>query len=253
VRNLSLALNKSNKKHAQDPIRQQPLQVDLSWKAQVRNRCPWSYFPARNLENRCPLHIVDSTPSQIVSLRHLAEAYESFWANMIPLSPATFSKNASRLKLPTGISHKNIATVRPCSNLESFRSCPYRANWPGFSPHASIAQHPPSILEIPRGSERYRQLHALRSAAERTDTTLKEDNAILRQPPARSFQRAALISQMGVITTLLGRVTRFVLDITIKERKFRTSLFSEFVHRPKLKSRQRTSKSRRVLKSAHPP
>jgi hypothetical protein len=71
----------------------------------------------------------------------------------------------------------------------------------------------------PRGSERYRELHALRSAAERTNSTLKEDNAILREPPVRSLRRAAVVSQMGVITTLMERVTRFILDITIKERK----------------------------------
>jgi len=30
-------------------------------------------------------------------------------------------------------------------------------------------------------------------------------------------------SLMGVITTLLDRVSRFVLDVTVKERKFKTT------------------------------
>lgn len=79
------------------------------------------------------------------------------------------------------------------------------------------------ILEIPRGSERYRELHALRSATERTNSTLKEENAILREPPVRSLRRTAVVSQIGVITTLIERVMRLVLDITIKERKFKAT------------------------------
>jgi hypothetical protein len=63
-------------------------------------------------------------------------------------------------------------------------------------------------------------LHALRSASERTNSTLKDDNAILREPPVKSHRRAAVVSQMRVITTLIDRVTRFVLDITVKQRKF---------------------------------
>lgn len=57
----------------------------------------------------------------------------------------------------------------------------------------SIAQHPRLILEIPRGSDRYRQLHCLRSASGRTNSTLKEDNAILREPSVRSLRRAAVV------------------------------------------------------------
>jgi hypothetical protein len=63
-------------------------------------------------------------------------------------------------------------------------------------------------------------VHALRSAAERANSTLKEDSAILREPPVRSLRRAAVVSQMGVIATLIDRVLRFVVDITVKQRKF---------------------------------
>jgi len=64
-------------------------------------------------------------------------------------------------------------------------------------------------------------LHSLRSASERTNSTLKEDNSILRKPPVRSLRRAAVVSQMGVITTLIDRITRFVIENTIKERKYK--------------------------------
>jgi hypothetical protein len=103
--------------------------------------------------------------------------------------------------------------------VDLFRSCPHRHNRLGFATHASIAQHPRLILEIPRGSERYRQLHSLRSASERTNSTLKDDNAILANPPVRSLRRAAVVSLMGVVTTLLERVARFVLAVTVTQRK----------------------------------
>jgi hypothetical protein len=83
-----------------------------------------------------------------------------------------------------------------------YRDCPHRANRLGFSTHVSIAQHPRLILQIPRGSIRYQQLHAFRSAAERTDSTLKGDNTILRNPPVKSHRRAAVVSLIGVIITL---------------------------------------------------
>jgi hypothetical protein len=56
--------------------------------------------------------------------------------------------------------------------LELFRNCPHRCKQLGFSTHVPTAQYPRLLLEIPRGSERYRQLQHLRSAAERTNSTL---------------------------------------------------------------------------------
>jgi hypothetical protein len=107
--------------------------------------------------------------------------------------------------------------------LELFRNCPHRSKHLGFSTHVPMAQYPRLLLEIPRGSERYRQLHRLRSAAERTNSTLKDDNAILREPPVRSLRRASVVSLMGVMTTLIDRVVRFAIDVTVKERKYRAT------------------------------
>jgi hypothetical protein len=137
-----------------------------------------------------------------------------------PTRPNGFDPSAKRLSFSC---FKQCVKSKAASNLELYRNCPHRARRLGFSTHVSIAQHPRLILEIPRGSERYRELHSLRSASERTNSTLKEDNAILREPPVFSIRRAAIISQMGVITTLIDRVTSFVLDITIMERKFKAT------------------------------
>jgi hypothetical protein len=138
----------------------------------------------------------------------------------LPTRPNGFDATAQRLSFSC---FKQCVKSKLPASLDLYRNCPHRAHRLGYCTHVSIAQHPRLILEIPRGSERYRQLHALRSAAERTNSTLKEDFAILRKPPVRSLRRAAVVSQMGVITTLIDRITRFVLDSTIKERKFKTT------------------------------
>jgi hypothetical protein len=103
----------------------------------------------------------------------------------------------------------SFACFKQCHNskdpaiLELFRQCPHHANNLGFSIHVPIAERPRRLLEIPRGSERYRRLHHLRSAAERTNSTLKDDNAILSEPPVRSLRRAEAVSLMGVMTTFV--------------------------------------------------
>jgi len=65
------------------------------------------------------------------------------------------------------------------------------ANRLGFATHVSIAQHLRLILEIPRGSERYRQLHVLRSISDRTNSTLKDDNAT-HCPESRKYKGGSI-------------------------------------------------------------
>jgi hypothetical protein len=172
-----------------------------------------------------PLIDYNSRNEKLVCEALLARGYDrNGWPYVpychLPTRPNGFDTAAQRLSFSC---FKQCVKSRLPSNLELYRDCPHRSKLLGYSTHVSIAQHPRLILEIPRGSERYRQLHTLRSAAERTNSTLKEDSAILRKPPVRSLRRAAVVSQMGVITTLIDRVTRFVLDNTIKERKFKAT------------------------------
>ena len=135
-----------------------------------------------------------------------------------PTRPNGFAAATQRLSFAC---FKHCVKSKDPALLELYRNCPHRANRLGFPTHVPIAQHPRLILEVPRGSERYRQLHCLRSASERTNSTLKDDNAILHQPPVRSLRRASVVSLMGVMTTLIDRVFRFVLDVTVKERKYK--------------------------------
>ncbi len=107
--------------------------------------------------------------------------------------------------------------------LELYRNCPHRAHRLEFATHVSITQHPRLILGILRGSNPHRQLHALRSSSKRTNSTLKDDNVILREPAVKSLRWAAVDSVMGVMTTLIDRVARFILGVTVKKWKFKTT------------------------------
>jgi Transposase DDE domain len=138
----------------------------------------------------------------------------------LPMRPNGFDAAAQRLSFSC---FKQCVKSKDPAILELYRNCSHRPKLLGFSTHVPIAGQPRLLLEIPRGTERFRQLHCLRSAAERTNSTLKQDNAILQKPSVRSLRRASVESLMGVITTLLDRVSRFVLDVTIKERKFKTT------------------------------
>jgi hypothetical protein len=137
-----------------------------------------------------------------------------------PIRPNGFDATAQRLSFSC---FKQCVKPKDPAIIELYRNCPHRSKHLGFSTHVPIAERPRLLLEIPRGTERYRQLHCLRSAAERTNSTLKDDNAIPHKPSVHSLRRASMESLMGVMTTLLDRVTRFALDVAVKERKFRVS------------------------------
>jgi hypothetical protein len=136
------------------------------------------------------------------------------------MRPNGFDAAAQRLSFSC---FKQCVKSKDPAILVLYRNCPHRSKLLGFSTHVPIAERPRLHIEIPRGTERFRQLHCLRSAAERTNSTLKEDNAILRNPSVRSLRRASMESLMGVMTTLIDRVVRFVIDVTVKERKFKNS------------------------------
>ena len=138
----------------------------------------------------------------------------------LPMRPNGFDAAAQRLSFSC---FKQCVKSKDPAILELYRNCPHRPKLLGFSTHVPIAERPRLLLEIPRGTERFRQLHCLRSAAERTNSTLKEDNAILRKPSVRSLRRASMESLMGVMTTLIDRVVRFAIDVTVKERKFKNT------------------------------
>ena len=92
-------------------------------------------------------------------------------------------------------------------------------NYHGFTKHMSIREFPRLILEVIRGTYRYRKLKALRPASERMNSTAKDDSCILAKPKVRGLRRAGVLAQMAVIVVLLKRITRFIVRVTVAFRK----------------------------------
>ena len=83
----------------------------------------------------------------------------------------------------------------------------------------SIRQFPRLIIEVIRGTYRYRKLKALRSSSERTNSTAKDDFCILAKPKIRGLKNAAILAQIAVMVVLLKRITRFIAKVTLAFRE----------------------------------
>lgn len=103
--------------------------------------------------------------------------------------------------------------------VEYAKGCPYWINYHGFTKHMSIKQFPRLIAEVIRGTYRYRKLKALRPAAERTNSTTKDDCGILAKPKIRGFKSAGVLAQMAVTVVLLKRIAAFIIKVTLALRK----------------------------------
>ncbi len=76
----------------------------------------------------------------------------------------------------------NKTTLENLQAVYNISQSPHIGNRTGFAKHMSIKEYPRLINEIPRGSGRYNTIKNLRSAAERANSTLKEDIKILEKP-----------------------------------------------------------------------
>ena len=73
--------------------------------------------------------------------------------------------------------------------------------------------------QVPRGTKRYNTLKKLRSASERSNSTIKEDLKILEKPKVLKGSRANILAQMAGIVFLLKRAFSFIVKITNHFRK----------------------------------
>ncbi|HDL89324.1 MAG TPA: transposase [Thermodesulforhabdus norvegica] len=99
------------------------------------------------------------------------------------------------------------------------QDCHYWINYHGFTKHMSVQKFPRLITEVIRGTDRHQKLKTLRSAAERTNATAKEDFRILAKPKVRGLGHAGILSQMAVIVVLLKRIACFIIKVTLALRK----------------------------------
>jgi hypothetical protein len=104
-------------------------------------------------------------------------------------------------------------------NQYDIASCPHVENKTGFAKHMYVKEHPRLVNQIPRGSKSYNQIKKIRSASERSNSTIKEDKKIIHKPRVLNISRANILSQMAAIVLLLTRAFSFVVKITCRIRK----------------------------------
>lgn len=98
-------------------------------------------------------------------------------------------------------------------------TCPHIQNHTGYAKHMAVKELPRLINEIPRGSKRYLHIKKLRSASERSNSSLKEDLKILDKPRVLKGSRANILAQMAATVLLLKRAFSFIVRITNQMRK----------------------------------
>jgi len=136
--------------------------------------------------------------------------------------PNGFDKKHQRLtfccfKQCLKLRHKALENLQ---NRYDIAICPHTRNQTGFAKHMYVKEHPRLVNEIPRGSKRYKTIKKIRSASERSNSTIKEDLKILDKPRIMNSSRANILSQMAAIALLLKRAFSFIVRTTNLFRKF---------------------------------
>lgn len=109
----------------------------------------------------------------------------------------------------------------PLAVPNRIEACKYLGTECGYSTHMSIKAHPRLVSEVPRCSDRWRKIRNLRSASERSNGTCKSsDLDILESPRIYGLGMASIEATMACITTLLKRVMRFVIGVTLNLMRY---------------------------------
>jgi hypothetical protein len=117
--------------------------------------------------------------------------------------------------------HKALQDLQARYNIAQ---CPHIQNQTGYARHMYLKEHPRLVNEIPRGSKRYNTIKNMRSASERSNSTIKGDLKILEKPRVIDGPRANILAQMAGIVFLLKRAFSFIVRITNRFRKlFKTN------------------------------
>ena len=91
-------------------------------------------------------------------------------------------------------------------------------------PHGRyIKKHPGLLIEIPRGTKRFKAVKQCRSASERANSTIKNDLKILDKPIIFNKQRADILAQIAAITLLLQRAFAFIVKISALLIQYKSS------------------------------
>jgi len=135
--------------------------------------------------------------------------------------PNGFDKKYQRLtfccfKQCLTLKHKALQDLQDRFNIAQ---CPHTQNQTGFTKHMYVKEHPRLINEIPRGTKRFQAFKKLRSASERSNSTIKEDIKIIDRPRVLRGSRANILAQMAAIVLLFKRGFSFIVRVTNLIRK----------------------------------
>jgi hypothetical protein len=102
-------------------------------------------------------------------------------------------------------------------------SCEHAVKKYGYTTTMSIKEHPRVTLEIPRSTERFKEIKAIRSSAERTNSYGKEWSGLggLRLWGINSYQARVILV---CITILLKRITEFIAKMTLYYKNYPLAL-----------------------------
>jgi len=112
--------------------------------------------------------------------------------------------------------HKALQDLQARYNIAQ---CPHIKNQTGYTKHMYVKEHPRLVNEITRGTKRFQTIKKLRSASERSNSTMKEDLKILDKPKVLKGSRANILAQMAAIVLLVKRAFSFIIRITNQFRK----------------------------------
>ncbi|NMB95490.1 MAG: hypothetical protein GYA02_02605 [Clostridiaceae bacterium] len=102
-----------------------------------------------------------------------------------------------------------------CKDKDNLTECEYRENACGYTKWMTIKQLPRLILEVPRGTKKYKKIKALRSSSERTNSYGKEWTGMsnLRLWGLRAY---AVRIALCCIVIMLKKIMNLILKATIE-------------------------------------
>lgn len=151
------------------------------------------------------------------------------------------------LMKPNGFDSKTnrakFCCFRECAkdlSLTTCSMCSHFKNKMGCTKNMSIKEHPRLILEIPRGTKRYKQNYNHRTASERINSYLK-DKCGVRRPLIRGLKSFGIKAITACIVTLLIKIIEFIIEVTRhfnpKGERIVTSEKTVFEERKKVKTK----------------
>lgn len=163
------------------------------------------------LRNQRAIPVIAYNPRR-ENLTQQAQIKRGYDSNGVPFAPC------GRIMRSNGYhydhKYRQFICGKSCQDGEEEVSCEHLSKRYGFTAQMSACQHPRLVGEILRGSKRWEELYAKRTAAERTNSYDQEvigKNGRMRFRGLRAFAYQNAIRLLG---QLLRKAFHFILDVT---------------------------------------